>query len=274
MSLKLKFLLSYLTCTLITVAVIVFTLISFRNIGRMTDTLVQHDVKVHEYANYFSRELAHSRRAEKEFFIFPRNEKKQLKYVVKWKKSYGKIRDEYIPMLETLYRESNDTASLAMLAEARKLMNENMADFDTVVAKFKKTKSYDAVNKAEYGRFKDRTHIIEDISQKLGEAAMRNVRTGWQKLSTLRQETGFILQIVFGFAILWGLVLPIVFAGRLSRSLAYLTKLADDISQGRLGEEIRMRRRDELGKLAKAIGRLQKSMQMVMDKYRRREGIG
>ncbi len=271
MNLKLKIFLAFLTCTLITIGVIVFTLISFRNIGRMTDTLV-HDVRINENANYFAKELARSRRLEKEFFIFPRNEKKQLKYVVAWKKSYTRIRDEFIPQIETRYQESNDTASLAKLAEVKKLMNENMVDFDKVVARFKKTKSYAAVNKAEYGTFKDRTHVIEDIADKLGRDAMRKVNIGWQKLTSMRQETGFILQIVFGVSVLWGVFLPVFFAGRLSRAITYLTKMANDISQGRMGEEIRMRRRDEVGKLAKALVRLQKSMRMVMDRYRRREG--
>ncbi len=271
MGLKLRFLLAFLSCTLITLAVIVFSLVSFRKIGGLTDTLVQRDIKINEYSNFFARELARSRQAEKDFFIFPRNEEKQLKYMVKWKKSYTKIRDEYIPMLESLYREAGDTAALAKLAKIRQLMKENMTAFEVYTAKFKKTKSYNRVNRAEYGEFKDRTHIIEDIVEEMVKSSLVNVRRGWQRLITERQETGFILQISFAAALLWGILLPVVFAGRLTRAIVYLTKIADDISQGRLGEEIRLRRRDELGRLAQAIGRLQKSMQMIMEKYRRRE---
>jgi len=269
MNLKIKFLLAFLSCSLITVCVIVFTLFAFRNIGAKTD-MVQRDVKINGNINYFARELAKSRRSEKEFFIFPRNEKKQLRYEVAWKKSYLKMRDDFIPRLELLYKEANNTAALAELKKIRALMKENLAAFDTIAAKFQKTKSYDAVNKAEYGTFKDRTHTIEDFVDKAVQASMKDVRRGWQDISQMRRETGMILQIVFVAALLWGLLLAVIIAGRLSKSIVYLTKITDDISQGRLGEKIRLRRRDEIGKLAKSVGRLQKSMQLVMDKYRAR----
>jgi methyl-accepting chemotaxis protein len=266
MGLKLKFLLAFLTCTLITLAVIVFSLVSFRQMGGRTDTMVQRDIRINQYANVLARELARSRRAEKEFFIFPRNEKKQLRAMVEWRKSYTTIRDRIVPMLESLYREAGDTAALAKLAKARELIRDNMAAFDAYTAKFRKTRSYDRADQAGYGEFKDRTHTVEDIADDMVNASMARVRGEWRELASQRQRTGMILQLSFVAALLWGLLLPVVFAGRLSRALAYLTKIAVDISQGRLGEEIRLRRRDEIGRLAKAIGQLQKSMRIVMDR--------
>ncbi len=73
-----------------------------------------------------------------------------------------------------------------------------------------------------------------------------------------------IVTVVFVVIIAW-------FSGRaLSRPIIKLTDTADRISVGELDVEIHTRRKDEIGDLAEAIGRMQDSIRVSIQRLRHR----
>lgn len=263
MRLWIKYLIASMSVTILTIGVAGVSFWGLQQLRESTDTLVEINHKIYTTANMFGKELAHSRRAEKEFFIFPDNPDKQLKYVVKWKKSYSKIRG-YLNELDALFRITNNTSMLSVLDEASIMMHKNELEFAAVVDKFRETKSYDTVNKAEYGSFKKRTHKLEDISVQMSKFGLVSVGNNWIDLKVIQSNTQLRMMTISIVAILWGLLLPLFLAKRIVETLGYLTEISNKISLGNLDETIHLDRKDELGELAKAIQRMQRSLKNML----------
>lgn len=268
MKLLTKQFLIFFVGSIFTMAVAGSAIWGFQNLEKVTDQLLMVDVKINSLANNFAREIAESRRAEKEFFIFPEKPKKQLKYIVNWNKSYDLVLSDYLNGLEPLLKKNNDNEKLVMVARVRELMEENIDTWKIVTDKFQLTKSYDSVNQAEYGVFKKKTHKIEDIATKLINDSMADVGKNRQKLHSTRQLTENLIKGIFVIALLWGFLAPIFFARRMTSAIVEMTKVATAISQGRIGVNLKIDRKDELGDLAVAITRMQKSLQIIIRKLK------
>ncbi len=91
MKIRTQYYLAFLSSLIITFAVIGTSFWGLSSLKSTTDYLVQVNSAVLENSNLFEKELAKSRRAEKEFFIFPKNLAKQEKYIQSWNSSYNKI---------------------------------------------------------------------------------------------------------------------------------------------------------------------------------------
>ncbi len=101
-----------------------------------------------------------------------------------------------------------------------------------MVIKYQATKSYDSVNVAEYSLFKKRTHTLEDIAVKLSEYGFVEVDKGRKHIDAIQKKTNNAIRIVSVIAIiLWGLVIPIVFARRVTSVILNLSKVSDEISK-------------------------------------------
>lgn len=268
MTIRNKHLISFSSATLITLMVVGVALWGFYELRETTDYLVSVNNKVLETATNFDKELAHSRRAEKEFFIFPNNEKKQTKYVASWTKSYNMIR-HYLADLEYLFQAENKQVMLQLIARAKGIMDENEKTFSTVVSKFKRTKSYDTVNKAEYGTFKKQTHILEDIAVRISNYGLAEVQKGRESLARTQRNTLLAIWIISAFAVIWGIIVPIVLSKRLTSTISYLTQVSNDISKGKMEKQIHVTSRDELGDLAHSIQRMQTSIKIMLDKFKK-----
>jgi len=239
----------------------------FYELRETTDYLVTINSKVLETASNFDKELAHSRRAEKEFFIFPGNDEKQTKYVVSWETSYKKMR-HYLTELESLFRTGNNHVMLQLIGRAKGIMDENETTFASVVSKFKQTKSYDTVNEAEYGSFKNQTHILEDIALKISKFGLAEVQKGRETLAETQRRTLLSIWIISAFAIIWGIIIPSILSRRLTSTILYLTNISNDISKGKMEKTINVTSRDELGDLANSIQRMQTSVKIMLDKFK------
>lgn len=267
MRIQAKYLIAFLSGTVITVIIVGVSLWGFNSLRKTTDYLVTVNSRVLEFASYFDKELAHSRRAEKEFFIFPNNKPKQAKYITKWKGAYNKIRG-YLDELERLFLGENNAEMFALVAQARKVMDENETLFASVVVKFKLTGSYDTVNKAEYGTFKEKTHILEDIAVKMSQYGLAEVEKGREFLAKTQSRTQLTIQIISILAVLWGVFVPIVLSKRMTATIRYLTQISNDISKGEMEKEITVTSRDELADLALSIKRMQTSIKIMLDRFK------
>ncbi len=267
MKIRTQYYLAFLSSLIITFAVAVAAIWGVSNLKSTTDYLVQVNSAVLENSNHIEKELAKSRRAEKEFFIFPNNPAKQKKYVRSWDSSYNRIYG-YIGELRKLFTGTDNTTMLAKLDEAEMAMAANEIEWKMVVKKFQKTKSYDMVNKAEYGSFKKKTHLIEEISAEMTEFGMSEVAKGRQELAEIQSKVSLIVQGITGLAIIWGLLLPALLSRRLTAYILKLTEVSTKISQGKLTSKVPTGRSDELGNLANSIELMQKSLIFMLRKIK------
>ena len=267
MRIRTKHLLAFLSATVITFMVVGVSLWGFYTLQKTTDYLVLVNSKVLEEANSLDKELAHSRRAEKEFFIFPDNPEKQAKYIGSLKKSYQKMR-QHLFQLERLFQGENNIAMLKMIERANEILTDNEVTFDVVVEKFTKSKSYDEVNKAEYGTFKERIHTLEDIAVKITQYGLSEVEKGRQSLEDTQKKTMLAIWVISIIAVLWGIFVPIIMSRRLTRTILYLTNISNDISKGKIDKKIQVTSKDELGELAGSIQRMQTSISIMLEKFK------
>ncbi len=269
MKIRTQYYVAFLSSIAITFSVAVSAIWGINNLKSTTDYFVQINSAVLENSSLFEKELAKSRRYEKEFFIFPNNPTKQKKYIKSWHKSYDMIYG-HIGKLKKLVSEMGNTTLLNKLGEAEMAMASNEKEWNIVVNKYQKTKSYDLVNKAEYGSFKKKTHVIEDISSAMNKFGMSEVAKGREKLAEIQSEVSLIVQGITGLAIIWGLLLPMLLSGRLTSHILKLTEVSTQISHGNLNSKVPTGRNDELGELANSIEMMRKSLIIVFKQMKRK----
>lgn len=265
MKLQTKYLLTFLNSTLITLVVVALSIYGFYRLTNTTNYLITVNSRVMEYANQYEKNLAQSRRAEKEFFIFPDNPEKQAKYVKSWDSSMNTVQDN-LEKLEKLFTIDKKESFLEKILQAKRIIKENRREWDIVVTKFKETKSYDTVNKAEYGTFKKRVHILEEIGKEISIYGVAEMEKGRQEIDKTEKQTQTMIKIVAAVAVFLGIIIPIVFARHMTSTIVQLSEIADDISRGKIGQEIGVVRKDELGDLAQSIKRMQTSFRIMLEK--------
>ncbi len=86
----------------------------------------------------------------------------------------------------------------------------------------------------------------------------------------MTQQTRYIVFAVFGITILLMGSIVLFYSGRLRNNLATLTEAAEKISVGELNTEIQVRTNDEISDLGEAIGRMQESIRLSIERLRRR----
>ena len=85
------------------------------------------------------------------------------------------------------------------------------------------------------------------------------------------RETGTFTYILLGLTAL-GVIIIAWFLGRaIGSPIRKLTEVAERISVGDMGAEIKIRSRDEIGNLAEAILRMQDSLRLAIERLRRRQ---
>lgn len=265
MKLQAKYLLTFLSSTLITLVVVGLSIYGFYELNKTTNYLVTVNSRVLEYANLYEKNLAMSRRAEKEFFIFPNNPQKQDTYIKDWENAMDTIVG-HLKALEDLFIVEQRKALLNKIIQAKNIIAENRVEWAMVVTKFQETKSYDTVNNAEYGKFKERVHVLEEIGIEISAYGLENVTKGRNAIDAIQKKTNMLIKLVTIVAVLWGIIVPIIFARQMTSTIIYLSKIADDISKGKIGQEIKVTRKDELGDLAQSIKRMQTSLRIMLER--------
>jgi methyl-accepting chemotaxis protein len=107
----------------------------------------------------------------------------------------------------------------------------------------------------------------------------KETRYGWilamqqdmkETFKTLR-DTGIFTYILLGITAI-GVIIIAWFLGRaIGTPIKKLTEVAEKISVGDMGAEIKIKSRDEIGNLAEAIMRMQDSLRLAIERLRRRQ---
>lgn len=77
--------------------------------------------------------------------------------------------------------------------------------------------------------------------------------------------------IFFAAAVLISILLGLLFSRQITRPIIYLTKVAEELSLGKLNAKVEVKSSDEINKLAEAISRLQVSMQLAMQRLKTKQ---
>ena len=86
----------------------------------------------------------------------------------------------------------------------------------------------------------------------------------------LTKKTRWIIWAILGGTLLLIGLIVSIYSHRLTTKIKSLTDVAERISIGDLGIEIKTKARDEIGELAEAISRMQESIRMSIERLRRR----
>ncbi len=86
--------------------------------------------------------------------------------------------------------------------------------------------------------------------------------------ATLKMITLVILVIT-----VLGIVVVVVLAGHIINPIVYLTRRADEISQGNLDEPIQLKTGDEIERLAVALERLRESVKIALDRLKQYQSL-
>jgi HAMP domain-containing protein len=90
------------------------------------------------------------------------------------------------------------------------------------------------------------------------------------RAAELTQKTRWIIWAILGGTLLLIGLIVAIYSHRLTAKIKSLTDVAERISIGDLGIEIKTKARDEIGELAEAISRMQESIRMSIERLRRR----
>ena len=90
------------------------------------------------------------------------------------------------------------------------------------------------------------------------------------RAKVLTSRARLITWTILGATLLLIGIIVSIYGHRLSSKIRSLTDVADRISVGELGIEIETRSQDEIGELADAIGRMQESIRLSIERLRRR----
>ena len=90
------------------------------------------------------------------------------------------------------------------------------------------------------------------------------------RAAELTQKTRWIIWAILGGTLLLIGLIVAIYSHRLTAKIKSLTDVAERISIGDLGIEIKTTAKDEIGELAEAISRMQESIRMSIERLRRR----
>lgn len=266
-----KYLIFFFISTSFTMGVAGVSLWGVNGLSGTSDQLFERDMVINSHLSKFTVELSRLRQVEKEFFAFADTPSRQGKYIIVWNNLYSAILEDIIPVLEGQLREKNATRELAMVARIRELMEENSLEWQRVTKKFSETGSFDAVNMSEYGIFKKRMNELEDIAAQMTENSVTDLEDIRETLQATMSRIELLIKIMLTLSILWGVGGAYVIARRMSGVITEITVMAEQLSCGRVTDDLKVERSDELGDLATALSRIQKSMRILLARLKQAE---
>jgi HAMP domain-containing protein len=112
-----------------------------------------------------------------------------------------------------------------------------------------------------------------DIVKPVEEGYLGYIRVGMkqQYIEDAVSEINFLIITIIGIITLVGIIVVLFLAHRIISPIIYLTKKADDISQGKLDEKVLVKTNDEIHHLGEALERLRESVIIALDRLKKRQ---
>lgn len=114
-----------------------------------------------------------------------------------------------------------------------------------------------------------------DITGPVQDGYLGYIRVGMKKAyvdETVKTTNFIVILTILGITFI-GIVIVILLANRIIKPILYLTRKADDISQGNLDEKIFVKTNDEIQSLGEALERLRESVKIALDRLKKRQTL-
>ena len=111
-----------------------------------------------------------------------------------------------------------------------------------------------------------------DIVVPVEDGDLGYIRVGMKQeyIDNAVSEINFLIISIIGGITLLGILVVLILAHRIISPIIYLTKRADDISQGKLDERVVVNTKDEIQNLGQALERLRESVVIALDRLKKR----
>lgn len=120
---------------------------------------------------------------------------------------------------------------------------------------------------------KERGSTCYDIWVPVEEGFLGYIRVGMKQdyvLNAVYEASEVIILSIIGLTLI-GIVFVLFLANRIINPIIYLTKRADEISQGKLEEQVSVHTGDEIEKLGKALERLRESVRIALERLKKHQ---
>lgn len=121
-----------------------------------------------------------------------------------------------------------------------------------------------------------RTHSdCFDIWVPVEEGYLGHIRIGMKKdyIDNAVYQTNIVILSIIIAVTLVGIIVVILLANRIIKPILYLTKRADEISQGKLEEKVLVGTKDEIENLGQALERLRESVKIALDRLKKQQTL-
>lgn len=122
-------------------------------------------------------------------------------------------------------------------------------------------------------KIKEKEIACYDIWVPVEEGFLGYIRVGMKQDYVLNAVYEASTVIIFSIVTLTfiGIVFVLILANRIINPIIYLTKRADEISQGKLEERVSVHTGDEIERLGKALERLRESVRIALDRLEKHQ---
>lgn len=114
-----------------------------------------------------------------------------------------------------------------------------------------------------------------DIWVPVQEGYLGYIRVGMKKnyiVKSVRNTTVTVVSAILGITLI-GIIIVLVLATRIIKPILYLTRRADEISQGKLEEKVIVNTNDEIHSLGQALERLRESVKIALDRLKKHQTL-
>jgi len=252
-----KMLLGYMTLSLLTIIVAVYTLISFQRLNHINKSIVKTDIPVQEAADKMLDALLAQDMYEKRFLILRSGDMRSL---------FIKRGDEFRALLDGIKKQSDrDPGIIDAIGNEHK---EYSRLFSQEMLLIRKGNTAQAVTISN-GKLKKSADKLLDHIRTLSAEAKASQETKMKRISRIG-GTAFVTTAMLWFiSIFTGAVAGLVVTNHISSSIDKLKVATKHISEGNFDYDPQIQTQDEIGVLSTAFmemgGRLRKLEEMYLD---------
>lgn len=130
-------------------------------------------------------------------------------------------------------------------------------------------------DKPEVIFLKEQSAECYDIWVPVQEGYLGYIRVGMKKdyiVKSVRNTTVIVVSAILGITLI-GIIIVLVLATRIIKPILYLTRRADEISQGKLEEKVIVNTNDEIQSLGQALERLRESVKIALDRLKKHQTL-
>ncbi len=256
MSIRSKLFFSFLFLALMIVAMFsVRYYFSIKENELIREIVLEHEISTQ--LSGLSTAAQKIRRYEKEYFIYVNNPGKREKYAGEFSEARAEI-NLYTSRLKTIYTWSNKKDGLKVLSDWEEAINYYGDGFEALNQRVIRQEISDVqdANKAIQD-YKNRFRVVLSGTAQSIHEHYKIAADKAELIKKYQNTSAFIFGIISAISVLLALFMSFMVPASIVKPLKQLTKIAEGISKGKMGNVDEVKGSIEIENLAKSIKRLQ-----------------